>query len=68
MSEYYEFRKTRVPGAAWMGVVRGTCYPGLKELLAREKAMTMNPGAALMSVVRGVCYPGMQALLDGHLP
>jgi hypothetical protein len=35
--EYHELRKTRTEGAAFTQVVRGTCYPGLKELLSGRK-------------------------------
>lgn len=37
VKEYHELRKTRSEGSAWMQMIRGTCYPGMKELLSGKK-------------------------------
>lgn len=37
IDEYYELRKKTSEGAAFMAMVSGTCYPGMKEMLSGKK-------------------------------
>jgi len=37
VKEYHELRKTNSEGSAMMRMIRGTCYPGMKELLSGNK-------------------------------